>query len=288
MRTPAARRLLRTGRCDRAGCIGDSEEKLDESQLQADLDNTREDLRLSTEQMDNTNEELKASNEEIRSINEELQASNEELETSKEELQSLNEELNIVNRQLEAKVRELETRTDDLNNLLNSTDIAVLFLDRQLLHPLVHTADEGPASPVALGHWPADHALRAKVHRRRLLEDARHVLERLLPVDAEVVDELGRWYIRRGIPYRTGSDRIDGVVMTFTEISERKHHEQQVEEARAYAEQIVEAMPFPLTVLTPDLRVKSANQAFYTAFQVHPEATVGRALEKLGTGMGYS
>ena len=83
-------------------------------------------------QMETANEELKASNEEIRSINEELQASNEELETSKEELQSLNEELNTVNSQLQAKLAELEARTNDLNNLLNSTDVATLFLDRNL------------------------------------------------------------------------------------------------------------------------------------------------------------
>ena len=99
--------------------------------------------------MEAANEELKASNEEIRSINEELQASNEELETSKEELQSLNEELNTVNNQLQAKVAELEARTDDLNNLLNSTDVATLFLDRSLVHPLVHAVDEGAAGAAA-------------------------------------------------------------------------------------------------------------------------------------------
>ena len=179
---------------------------------------------------------------------------------------------------------ELEARTDDLNNLLNSTDIAVLFLDRNFCIRWFT-----PQMKALLALLPSDFGrpithFAQKFTGGDLLEDARRVLERLLPVDAEVVDELGRWYIRRGIPYRTSSDRIDGVVMTFTDISERKHHEQQVEEARVYAEQIVEAMPFPLTVLMPDLRVKSANQAFYAAFQCHPETTVGRALEKLGNG----
>jgi two-component system, chemotaxis family, CheB/CheR fusion protein len=106
------------------------EEPLPGGRLEAELLATREDLRITVEQMEAANEELKASNEEIRSINEELHASNEELETSKEELQSLNEELNTTNNQLQAKVEELEVRTNDLNNLLNSTGIATLFLDR--------------------------------------------------------------------------------------------------------------------------------------------------------------
>jgi two-component system CheB/CheR fusion protein len=112
-----------------ANRAGEVEETLAGGELEAELFSTREDLRLTIEQMEAANEELKASNEEIRSINEELQASNEELETSKEELQSLNEELNTTNAQLQGKLEELEERTDDLNNLLNSTDVATLFLD---------------------------------------------------------------------------------------------------------------------------------------------------------------
>ena len=117
--------------------------------------------------MEAANEELKASNEEIRSINEELQASNEELETSKEELQSLNEELNTVNSQLQAKVAELEARTDDLNNLLNSTDVATLFLDRSLCIRWFTPSMKALLELLPDGHRPADLPLRAAVQRRR-------------------------------------------------------------------------------------------------------------------------
>jgi two-component system CheB/CheR fusion protein len=200
-----------------------------EGQLQTELDSAREDLRLTIEQMESSNEELKASNEEIRSINEELQASNEELETTKEELQSLNEELHTVNNQLQAKVGELEARTDDLNNLLNSTDVATLFLDRNLcvrwFTPSMKTLLE--LLPTDIGRPISHFAQRFK--GGDLLEDARQVLERLLPSDAEVMDDLGRWYIRHIVPYRTANDRIDGVVVTFTQITERKRWEDELQ-----------------------------------------------------------
>ena len=260
----------------------DLREPADESQLQADLDAAREDLRLTVEQMEASNEELKASNEEIRSINEELQASNEELETSKEELQSLNEELNTTNSQLQAKVEELEVRTNDLNNLLNSTDVATLFLDRSLCIRWFT-----PSMKALLELLPSDIGRPISHFAQRfsggdLVEDARKVLDRLLPADAEVMDDLGRWYIRHILPYRTGDDRIDGVVVTFTEITDRKRREREVNEAKEFAEAIVQAVRFPLVVLTPELRVKSANAAFYDTFQVTPDETEGRALAQLG------
>ena len=114
------------------------------------------------------------------------------------------------------------------------------------------------------------------------VEDARKVLERLVPAEAEVKDDLGRWYIRNILPYRTEADRISGVVVTFTEITERKGREQEVNEAKEFAETIVQAMRFPLVVLTPELRVRSANPAFYETFQVSPDVTEGRPLAELG------
>ena len=258
------------------------EEVMPGSQLEAELLSAREDLRITIEQMEAANEELKASNEEIRSINEELQSSNEELETSKEELQSLNEELNTTNNQLQAKVEELEVRTNDLNNLLNSTDVATLFLDRALCIRWFT-----PSMKALLELLPSDMGRPIAHFAQRfsggdLLEDARKVLERLLPSDTEVVDDLGRWYIRHIVPYRTEDDRISGVVVTFTEITERKRREKEVNEAKEFAETIVQAVRFPLVVLTPELRVRSANAAFYETFQVSPDVTEGRPLAQLG------
>jgi two-component system CheB/CheR fusion protein len=259
-----------------------AEEPVDERQLQADLYAARDDLRLAVEQLETSNQDLNASNEEIRSINEELQASNEELETSKEELQSLNEELNTVNQQLRAKIGELEARTDDLNNLLNSTDIATLFLDRRLcirwFTPSMRALLE--LLPTDIGR-PVSHFAQ-RFRDGDLLNDARKALERLQPSDTEVVDDLGRWYIRHIVPYRTAHDRIDGVVVTFTDITDRKHRESEVSEAKEFVEGIVEAVRFPLVVLTPELRVKSANAAFYEIFQVTPDETEDRPLAQLG------
>ena len=123
-----------------------------------------------------------------------------------------------------------------------------------------------------------------------LLEDAREVLERLLPSDAEVVDDLGRWYIRRIVPYRTEDDRIDGVVVTFTEITERKHREQEVQEAKEFAESIVEAVRFPLLVLTPRAsRCKSANASFFRDLPGHSRGDGGQAaLRSSATASGTS
>jgi two-component system CheB/CheR fusion protein len=261
-----------------------AEERLPQTQLEAELNATREELRLFVEQTETSNEELQASNEEIRSMNEELQASNEELETSREELQSLNEELHTVNSQLQVKVRELETRTADLNNLLNSTEIATLFLDADLRIRWFTPAMKG-----LLDFLPADIGRPVSHFARRFLggdlaEDAKEVLQRLVPRMSEVAGDSDRTYIRNVLPYRTEDNRIDGVVVTFTEITERKHREQEVQAAREFAESIVNTVRVPLLVLTPDLRVRSANPAFYRTYHVNPEETVDRLIYELCNG----
>ena len=282
----AARRLLVTfverAIATEAAAPAEVGRRPSEEQLQAELDTAREDLRLTIEQMEAANEELKASNEEIRSINEELQASNEEMETSKEELQSLNEELNTVNNQLQAKLGELEARTDDLNNLLNGTDVATLFLDRALCIRWFTPAMKALLEllPTDIGR-PISHFAQ-KFSGGDLVEDARRVIERLLPSNTEVTDDLRRWYIRHIVPYRTQNNRIDGVVVTFTEITERKRSEQAAHGAKEYAESIVDTVREPLLVLTPDLKVQSANESFFRTFQVSREQTQDRPLYELG------
>ena len=235
---------------------------MDDQQLQAVLDTTREDLRLSVEQLGASNEELKASNEEIRSINEELQASNEELETSKEELQSLNEELNTVNNQLQAKVNELEQHTNDLNNLLNSTAIATLFLDRRACIRWFT-----PAMRLLLDLLPTDIGrpvthLAPKFKDGNLAQDAQTVLDKLAPLESEVVSDQGRWYLRRMVPYRTDDDRIDGVVVTFTDISARKQAETALAASEQRLRKVLETEAVGVVFFDRDGRIVDANEVF--------------------------
>ncbi len=190
--------------------------------LEYELQATREDLQSTIEEMETSNEELKASNEEIMSMNEELQSTNEELETSKEELQSLNEELSTVNNQLQEKVEELEAANDDFSNLLASTDMATIFLDTQL-----RIKRFTPATVRVLNVIPTDAGrplsdIVCKVDDPHLIDEARNVLEKLIPLDAEVSGANHQWYLRRILPYRTSDNRIEGVVITYANISELK------------------------------------------------------------------
>ncbi len=190
------------------------------SQLEYELKATREDLQSTIEEVEASNEELKASNEEIISMNEELQSANEELETSREELQSLNEELGTVNNELEASVQELESANNDMNNLLSSTDIATVFLDQDFCIRRYTPAVNELMSliPSDIGRPFSDIALRFK--DERLMDDARKVLEKLTPIESQVTNTEGRSFVRRILPYRTDDNRIPGVVVTFTDITE--------------------------------------------------------------------
>jgi two-component system CheB/CheR fusion protein len=195
-----------------------------------EMEAVRDELRTTIEELETSNEDLKASNEEVVSMNEELQSTNEELETSKEELQSLNEELSTVNSQLQNKVEELESTSNDLANLLANTDIATIFLDTQFrirtFTPKVnHLLD---VLPTDVGR-PLQH-FAPKLKGSDLVTDARLVLERLAPAENEVETHAGRWYLHRTLPYRTRDNRIDGVVITFVDITERKLVERQLAE----------------------------------------------------------
>jgi two-component system, chemotaxis family, CheB/CheR fusion protein len=182
----------------------------------------RDELQSAIEELQASSEEHKAAAEEAMSVNEELQSSNEELETSKEEMQSLNEELSTVNSQLQAKMDELQRVTSDLRGLLASTDIAVIFLDAQFrirrYTPAARKLLELIGSDIGR---PLDD-LAKKFIDPDLLDDAGSVLERLVPAEREVRSNDGRWYARRVLPYRTAEDRIEGVVITFVDISDRK------------------------------------------------------------------
>lgn len=190
------------------------------------LRQTQEQLQVSVEEFETSREELRAQNEELQSINEELRSTAEELETSKEEAQSMSEELQTVNDELKAKVDETARAKGDLENLIMSTAIATLFLDRELriqrFTPSVRDLFHVLASDV--GRPLSD--LAQKFGGRRLVEDAEAVIARLETTEREVETEDGCVYLVHARPYRSADDRIDGVVVTFVDITRRKADEE--------------------------------------------------------------
>jgi two-component system CheB/CheR fusion protein len=208
-----------------------SNRKSDEKDSGLELRKAYEELQSTREEMQTSQEELKSTNEELQSTNEELQSTNEELTTSKEEMQSLNEELQTVNSELQSKINDLLQSNNDMKNLLNSTEIATLFLDRELnirrfTDPVykifsVRTADVGrPYTDIANNlNYPG------------MQEDAHKVLATLIPVVTEVRTNSDLWYNVRIMPYRTNDDRIDGLVITFTDMTLSKRLEFQLKEA---------------------------------------------------------
>jgi two-component system CheB/CheR fusion protein len=203
-----------------------TDDSLAARQLEDELNSTKRELESVIQELEGTNEELKVANEEVMSMNEELQSTNEELETSKEELQSLNEELSTVNSQLEGKVEELERANDDLNNLLSSTHVPTLFLDRQF-RVKRFTPDANRLFnliPADIGRPITD--IASSFANDGLLADARQVLDALVPLDKEIQVRGNGWYLRRILPYRTQQDHIEGVVVTFTDITKLKRAEE--------------------------------------------------------------
>jgi two-component system CheB/CheR fusion protein len=186
--------------------------------LEQELEITRHDLRR-------TIAELESSNEEIQSMNEELRSTNEELETSKEDLQSLNEELSTINDQLRDKVQELEAANNDVANLLNSTEVATVFLDTDLRIKRFTPAATNLFELIATDLGRPLGAIVKKFADETLLDDARQLLRDLASREQEVRTDSDRWCIRRVVPYRTRDRRMNGAVLTFVDITERKKAE---------------------------------------------------------------
>jgi two-component system CheB/CheR fusion protein len=194
--------------------------------LEQELSATEEHLQTTIEELETSNEELTSTNEEMQSSNEELQSTNEELETSKEELQSVNEELMTVNTELETKVQELSNANNDMNNLLAATEIGTLFLDMDLnikrftpsatqLIKLIQSDLGRPLSDIT-------HDLGSV----NLVRQSSEVLDSLQPYEQEVHTKDGRYFLLRILPYRTSRNVIDGVVITFVNITVQHNAEQ--------------------------------------------------------------
>jgi len=187
--------------------------------LEQELQRAHDEILTTREEMQTSQEELKSTNEELQSTNEELQSTNEELTTSREEMQSMNEELQTVNHELQSKVDELSRTNNDMKNLLNSTDIATLFLDGQLLvrRFTTRTANIIRLIPSDAGRPISD--IARDIDYPELADDARDVLRTLVFKERLVSGSQNRWFTVRIMPYRTLENVIDGVVITFTDAS---------------------------------------------------------------------
>jgi two-component system CheB/CheR fusion protein len=254
------------------------------SELENELMETKERLNITTEEMETSYEELKASNEELQSMNEESQSTNEELETSKEELQSINEELATVNSELQSKIDELTRANDDLYNLFNSTEIPTIFLDKDLnIRNFTPEASELiKIRKSDLGRPLSD--ITSNLKYDNFNEDIKLVLHRLIHKEIEIQTKDDNWYLMRITPYKTSEDVIDGVVIIFVDINDRKNAETKVKAALKYSENIVNSLREPILVLNEDLTVYSANQSFYDNFKVNPNETIGVSFFKLDKG----
>ena len=247
-------------------------------QLEQELETTRVDLRTTIRDYELSTEELKAVNEEAMSTNEEFQSTNEELETSKEELQSLKEELTTLNTQLQQKIDDERRLSDDLNNLLASSGIATLFLDTEFKIMRFTPATRELFNLITKDIGRSFGDITGRVNDPDLLKDAETVLETLVPVECEVECEDARWFVRRVLPYRTQDGKINGVVVTFSEISDIKTLQRETSAARKFAESIVATLREPLLVLDGTFSIISASQSFHRVFATDVAEVVGKDL----------
>ena len=260
---------------DTASTAAISHEQRRAEELERELAYHRETLHATIEAQQATNEEL-------TSANEELQSTNEELETSREELNSLNEELITVNAELNSKVGELTAIQNDMKNLLDNVGVGTIFLDTRLhirrftpaAQRLYRVLDKDIGRPLA--------DIKSDLKDDALLTHAQAVLDTLLPHESEVNTGNGQSYLAHIQPYQTLDNVVDGVVMTFTDITKHVAAERAVRFAREMAEGIVDAVREPLVVLDSALNVVFASRSFYRRFALTPEETLGRQIYELG------
>ncbi|MDO8421232.1 MAG: chemotaxis protein CheB [Parvibaculum sp.] len=249
------------------------------SELELELDGVRGELQGAMRDLEISSEDQKAINEEALSVNEEYQSTNEELLTSQEELQSLNEELTALNSQLQETLERQRTTSNDLQNVLYSTDVATLFLDIHLNIRFFTPATKSLFNviPGDIGRPLADlHSLTAD---HELPTDARMVLETLVPIEREVEALSGVWFIRRILPYRTHEDGVEGVVITFTDISDRKRIAGALEAAKQQADLANMAKSRFLAAASHDLRQPLQTLALLQGLLA--KTVVGEAEQKL-------
>jgi len=261
----------------------------DKSALEAENIQLRKQLSLTLSDFETSGQELKSTNEELMSMNEELQSSNEELETSREELQSINEELETVNAELQENNRLLTRVNSDLKNLFESTDVAILFLDREFC-----VRNFTPPTSSIFGIRRRDIGrpisdLSARVNYPTLREDALQVDTTLQTLEREVhIDATRETFLLRLKPYRTTDNRIDGYVLSFIEITQRKNFEETLrlnekKLAQQYAEleNLYDTTPVGLSLLDRELRWLRINESLAQINGFSPKEHIGKTFKEL-------
>ena len=252
-------------------------------EVRRDLRTVTDELQTAREEMQSSQEELKSGNEEMQSLNEELQSTNEELTTSKEEMQSMNEELQTVNGELQAKLDELSRSNNDMRNLLDSMDLATLFLDRGLLirRYTARATSLFKLIPSDVGRPVTD--ITTELAYPNLPEELRSVLRTLVFSEKQVSTADGRWFTVRIMPYRTLQDSIDGLVVTLGEITVAKTLEAELRRTRERFAGLLEELPKGATVLDENgsqvprqsvrARILSAEQAGFSRWRIVADGT---------------
>ncbi|OFY44437.1 MAG: chemotaxis protein CheB [Bacteroidetes bacterium GWF2_40_14] len=252
-----------------------------QAEMEKELQLLREELQNTMEEMQTSQEEQKSTNEELQSTNEELQSSNEELTTSKEEMQSLNEELQTVNAELQTKIDDFTNVSNDMKNLLNSTDIATLFLDKNLNIRRFTTQATSIFKLIKsdIGRPLTDQV--SDLVYPELVSDAKGVLKSLVFVQKQVPTKDGRWFSIRIMPYRTFDDRIDGLVITFVNISDIKRIELQLQERVQMFNLILEASSDIIIKLSPEWDITEFNAEAEKFFGLKSQSALNQNFIKL-------
>ena len=253
-------------------------------QLEDELARVKAQLRTTVEQYEAQVEEAQASAEEHQAMNEELRSSAEELETSKEEIQSVNEELTTVNQELKIKIEELRVSNNDFQNLINSTDIATIFLDRTLRLKLTTTRAQDIFNllPTDVGRPLSD--ITSRLAYSYLDSDLRQVLDKLHSIDREVMTTDHRWFLMRIRPYRTTDDRIDGVVLMFQDITGRWQAQRAMVQSEERLQLLIDsATEYAIFTMTIDGKINSWNTGAERMFGYRADEVLGREMDVLFT-----
>ncbi|WP_378956463.1 chemotaxis protein CheB [Pelosinus sp. sgz500959] len=246
--------------------------------LKQEVAATKEYLQSTIDQHEATNEDLRYAIEEVQSGNEELQSMNEEMETAKEELQSTNEELMTLNEELRTRNMELNHANNDMINLLRSINLPVLILSSDLRIRRFNSVAEKIFNLIGADVGRPINNIKPNIDVPDLEQASLQVIDTLNSTEQEVQDRWGHWYSMQIRPYRTTDNKIDGVIITFADIDAIKQSSRVAQEAREYAEAIVETVRHPMVVLDADLRLKTANKAFYQTFLMTPGELTGQSI----------